>query len=122
VYRIDAPNPQVLEAFGQPAAVDAIAVDGDGLWVTSTGADRAWRIDASSGAPGATVDVGRDGCNGPTSIAVGNDGLVWVACSLSGIVAGVDTTTAAVTERLDVAGVPIVGGAGGAVWAAVRPS
>jgi streptogramin lyase len=122
VYRIDAPNPQVVQEFGQPASVDAIAVDGDGLWVTSTGSDRAWRIDTTSGAPGAIVDLGRDACNGPTSVTVGDDGLVWVACSLSGIVAGVDTATATVTERLDVAGVPIVGGAGGAVWSAVRPT
>ena len=68
------------------------------------------------------VDVGKEGCNAPSAVAVGSGG-VWVACSLSQEVIRIDPGSYAVTARVPVDGAPdaLVTDERGDVWVAVRP-
>ena len=102
--------------LGAPIAVGAgpqgIAVDGDGVWVTSIVDDMLTRIDPETGTVDTTIQL--DG--GPFGVAIGLD-AVWVVTG-EGTVHRVDPATDELTDTIDVGGsLWGVVVADGAVWA-----
>ena len=67
------------------------------------------------------VDVGKEGCNAPSAVAVGSGG-VWVACSMSQEVIRIDPVVCGYRESArDGAPDALVTDERGDVWVAVRP-
>src|SRR5204863_257352 len=80
-------------------------------------------LDPLTGSVRTSVDVGAQGCNGPASIAINQDG-VWVACAISRQVIRIDPSGGTVATSLPVSAAPVAltTGADGSVWVAVQPS
>ncbi len=80
---------RVPVGFGPRLAVDAELPDGsDGLWVGVYDEDRVVRVDPGDAGVAAAADV----CAGPQGMALQGD-VLWVACTLSGDLLGLDAST-----------------------------
>ena len=122
IFRIQAVRPYQVRTFTVGGPASAIAVGSDAVWVASAHTDAIYALDPETGALRTTIDVGAQGCNGPTSLAVNPEG-VWVACALSQRVMRFDPTGTGPPEILAVGGAPqaVTTAQDGSIWVAVRP-
>jgi streptogramin lyase len=93
------------------------------VWVASERQDAIYALDPLTGSVRTSVDVGAQGCNGPASIAVNDDG-VWIACAISHQVMSIDPANGTVATTLTVSATPVAltTAQDGSVWVAVQPS
>jgi class 3 adenylate cyclase/sugar lactone lactonase YvrE len=122
LFRLDAADPHRVATASVGGPVSALAPGTDAIWATSAVSDTVYVVDPHTVSLRTSIDVGKEGCNAPTAVAIGSGG-VWVACSLSQELIRIDPGSTTVTATVPVNGAPdaLVTDERGDIWVAIRP-
>jgi streptogramin lyase len=115
VQRVDTGARAVAPVATELSGVDSIGAAGNDLWLASSAADGAARVDATTG----RVDLRVPVCDTPIAIA-GTPSGAWVACSTSRELWHVDRS-GGVTDRIELDAIPAALATDGErAWVALR--
>jgi peptide/nickel transport system substrate-binding protein len=76
----------------------AVAARKDAVWVANSGDATVWRIDPATNRVTETVQVGE----GPSGVALSDDGTVWVSSELDGTLSKIDPAAGKVVKKVTV--------------------